>query len=300
MHKPSRPKSVLVYRILNAVAFAVVLVVNGLSTTGLIGRTNANISDSYPNSFVPAGWAFSIWGPIYLWLSAFCIYTAVLPKHTEAADLVAAIGPLFIISCAFNVAWVFTFSFGTPVALLVSTFWLFGILCSLLAVIIRINSWRAVRSSLWDFWIVDIAFSMYAGWCTVAAIANVVLTLKWYGGWTGYPWTESGWSALMISVAGAINIGTLASRTDAVFGLVFSWAALAIADGHREEIEVVISALVNAGIVGVGALGVMVFHIVRWAKRLRTRTKNVIVSTTTTSVVDAEAVKHDTVTDSIL
>lgn len=268
------PKSLLAYRILNSVAFVTVIALNALSTTGLLGRTNGNISDSYPNSFVPAGWAFSIWGPIYLWLAAFCIYTAVLPKHTEAAELLAAIGPIFIISCVFNVAWVVTFAFGTPVAVLISTFWLFGILASLLALLLKINSWRAVRSSLWDFWMIDIAFSMYTGWCTVAAIANVVISLKGFGGWTGDPWTEQGWSALMISVAGAINIAVLSTRTDVVFGLVFTWAALAIADGHRDESTVAIAALVNAGVVGVGALGVMTWHIYRWVKRMRGRVKN--------------------------
>lgn len=276
----STKKSLVVYRILNCTAFAAVIVVNALSTLGVLGRTNGNISDSYPNSFVPAGWAFSIWGPIYLWLLSFCIYTAILPKHTDAAALVSAIGPLFIVSCVFNISWIVTFAFGTPVALLISTFWLFGILISLLVLIVRLDSWRTIRLSLWDFWLVDVGFSMYAGWSTVAAIANVVITLKGYAGWTGAPWTESGWSAVMIGVAAAINIAVLASRTDAVFALVFTWAALAIADGHREEQPVVLSALISAGIVGLGACGVVVFHVVRWVRRIRTRVKDSTATTT--------------------
>ena len=268
------PKALLPYRILNAVAFAVVIALNAMSTTGALGRTNGNISDSYPNSFVPAGWAFSIWGPIYLFLLAFCVYTAVLPKNTDAAVLLKAVGPWFIISCVFNVAWIVTFSFGTPLAVFISTFFLFAILISLLVVIMKTNSWRGIRTSLWDFWMIDVGFSMYAGWCTVACVANVVITLTAYAGWTGEPWTAGNWSALMISVAAAINIAVLATRTDAVFGLVFSWASFAIADGHRDEQVVAITALVCASVVGAAALGLAVFHVVRWAKRTRARAKN--------------------------
>jgi hypothetical protein len=67
------PRQLLPYRVANFCLFAAVIVMNALSSTGLIGSTNANVSDSYPNSFVPAGWAFSIWGPIYLWVAAFCL-----------------------------------------------------------------------------------------------------------------------------------------------------------------------------------------------------------------------------------
>jgi benzodiazapine receptor len=67
------PRQLLPYRVANFVVFGAVIVLNVLSGAGAIGPTNANISDSYPNSFVPAGWAFSIWGPIYLWVAAFCL-----------------------------------------------------------------------------------------------------------------------------------------------------------------------------------------------------------------------------------
>lgn len=268
-------RQLLPYRILNPIFYVIVIVMNALSSVGgLNGNTQGNISDSYPNSFVPAGWAFSIWGPIYIWLGAFCIYTAVLPKSTDAAKILTGVGPWFIISCIFNIAWIVTFIFATPLAVSISTIWLFLLLASLLVIVVKTDSWRSVRTSLWDFWIVDVAFSMYAGWCTVASIANVVISLSGGLGWDGSPWNAEGWSALMIGVAAAINIAVLASRTDAVFALVFCWAAAAIADKHQSERAVFLTGTICSAVIGAGALGVIVFHIVRWAKRLRNRGKH--------------------------
>ncbi len=216
---------------------------------------------------------FSAGSQIYALLRlSLCRYTAILPAHTEAARLLTAVGPWFIVSCVFNIAWIVTFSIATPAAVTVSTVLLFSILISLLVVIMKIDSWRSVRASLWDVWIIDVTFSLYAGWCTVACIANVVISCTAYG-WFGAPWTEQGWSALMISVAAAVNVAVLATRHDPVFALVFSWAAAAIASGHSDEHDVFLAAAVTSGLVCAGAVGVIIFHIVRWAGRLQNRAK---------------------------
>jgi len=268
------PEQLLAYRVINLVMFVIVIVFNALASTGFLNGNNiGNVSDTYNNSFVPAGWAFSIWGPIYMWMAAFCVYMAVLPKGTEAAQLLSAIGPWFIISCVFNIAWICTFVIGTPLALLVSTFWIFLILIPLLIIIIKINSWRAIRQNLWDLWIVDVTFSMYAGWVTVACIANVTITLTGYVEWLGEPWTAQGWSVLMMSIAAAINVAVLITRRDPVFTFVYSWAVAAIASGHSEEKLVFLSASILSGIMTIGALGVTIYHIVRWIRRLMARSK---------------------------
>lgn len=41
-------------------------VIAWLSNTGLFGPTNGAISDRYPTLIVAAGYAFAIWGPIFL------------------------------------------------------------------------------------------------------------------------------------------------------------------------------------------------------------------------------------------
>ncbi|WP_226940781.1 hypothetical protein, partial [Pseudomonas sp. K5] len=45
-----------------------------LSQTGQFGPTNGAISDRYPTLLVAAGYAFSIWGLIFLWDVAFGLW----------------------------------------------------------------------------------------------------------------------------------------------------------------------------------------------------------------------------------
>ena len=60
-----------------------VIFVNYLATQGLIGGITANyISDKYPTFASPAGYAFSIWGFIYLGLSVFSLFQA-MPAQAE-------------------------------------------------------------------------------------------------------------------------------------------------------------------------------------------------------------------------
>ena len=64
--------------ITNLVGFVVVVVVNALATTiPLGGMTTGQLSDLYPNLFVPAGLTFSIWGIIYLLLGIYVVYGLV-------------------------------------------------------------------------------------------------------------------------------------------------------------------------------------------------------------------------------
>ena len=52
---------------INVVLFAGMLVMNYLANALPInGKTTGELSDSFPNLFVPAGLTFSIWGVIYI------------------------------------------------------------------------------------------------------------------------------------------------------------------------------------------------------------------------------------------
>ena len=60
--------------IMNILLFTAMIVINGLANALPInGFTTGELSDLYPNLFVPAGVTFSIWGIIYLLLLIFII-----------------------------------------------------------------------------------------------------------------------------------------------------------------------------------------------------------------------------------
>ena len=68
----------------NILAFVLMVFVGGLagSTTLLGGKTQAEISDANLTLITPAGFAFSIWGMIYVLLGIFVIFQA-LPGEKE-------------------------------------------------------------------------------------------------------------------------------------------------------------------------------------------------------------------------
>ena len=96
------------YKWLNAIGFIAVIVVNYLSNSLPIGgRTNKEVSDMYPVLLTPSGYAFSIWGLIYLLLAGFVVYQ-FLPSSWKR-DSITRLGYWFLASCVFNVAWIFAF-----------------------------------------------------------------------------------------------------------------------------------------------------------------------------------------------
>lgn len=66
------------------------------------------LSDLYPNLFVPAGVTFSIWGIIYLLLLIFIItqVTASLNKKASKYLLSPLASWAFALTCVFNSLWI--------------------------------------------------------------------------------------------------------------------------------------------------------------------------------------------------
>ena len=54
------------------------------SLTGAFGKTNEELSEKYQTLITPAGYAFAIWGPIFIWEGAFAV-VQLLPRWRDAA-----------------------------------------------------------------------------------------------------------------------------------------------------------------------------------------------------------------------
>ena len=104
-------------QLLNLLGFILVIVLNGLANALPInGYTTGELSDRYPNLFVPAGFTFSIWGVIYLLLLVFVIYQIRnwWSKHRLDMSFVQKIGPWFAISCLANASWIIAWHYVQP------------------------------------------------------------------------------------------------------------------------------------------------------------------------------------------
>lgn len=212
--------------VLNVVFFVGMVVVNGLANIVRIGgRLTGEVADSFPNLFVPAGITFAVWGAIYLLLLAFIVFQArgLFRSDERLASRTRAIGPFFIVSCALNAGWLFAWHF---LLIGLSLVIMLALLATLIIVYVRLNAGRDKLAPL-EYLCLRLPFSVYLGWISVAAIANVTAALVALG-WDRFGASEAFWAVFMIGVALALNLAVLLTRRDAAYSLVFAWAFLGI------------------------------------------------------------------------
>ncbi len=230
------------------IATLATIVVNGLaSSLPLNGLTTGEISDQFAVYFVPAGYVFSIWGVIYLGLLAYTVYQA-LPAQREQTKL-RRIGYLYAGAGLANTAWLFLwhyqlFALTVPVMLV-----LLGLL---IAIYLRLEIGRQTVTA-GRRWLVNVPFSIYLGWITVATIANVATLLE-YWEWNGWGIYPEYWAAIML-VAGAAIAGAVSlTRGDIAYVAVIVWAFAGIAVKHADTAIVATTAWVAAAAVALTLL----------------------------------------------
>lgn len=216
----------------NGIALMVTIAVNYLSNSGLLnGNTMKTISDKYFNYFTPAGYAFSIWGLIYIGLLGFVIYSGRhLLNKKEEDPILEKIGWWFVLSCAANSLWVMAWLYdyiGLSVLLMTV------ILISLAKIISNTRmelDAHPLKSYLFIFW----PFALYFGWISVALIANIAAYLTKIK-WDGWGISELTWTIVMLVVAGLINILMIRMRNLREYGVVGVWAILAISVSNNSN-----------------------------------------------------------------
>lgn len=233
-----------VLQILNGIAFVSVVFINYLSNTGVMnGKTIGSLSDTIRSLFTPAGYAFSIWGLIYLFLLGYVIYQGrSLFLKVKNDDFVERIGFWFFISCIANSAWVFAWIYEYTA---ISCICIFLLLFSILKIILN-NKMQLedVRSSRLLF--VNLPFVIYGGWVTVASVANVSSYLVKID-WTGFGISPETWTIIMIFIATFINLIIVFKRKMYAFALVGAWALAAIGVANQENYNnIAIIAFVSA------------------------------------------------------
>ena len=223
--------------IANGIALIATIIINYLSNTGIFnGNTMASVSARYQNFFTPAGYAFSIWGLIYLGLLAFVIYQGrSLFKKVEGDGVALQIGWWFLISCIANCFWVIAWLYDyTGLSVLI----MLALLFSLIRIIIKTNMeienapFKKIAFVWWPF-------SLYSGWVTVALIANIAAYLTKIK-WDAFGISEVVWTTTMICIAGAINLFMIWKRNMREYALVGVWALVAIAVGNWNGVQSIV------------------------------------------------------------
>ncbi|MFP4557722.1 MAG: tryptophan-rich sensory protein [Bacteroidales bacterium] len=231
------------YRVVNLVLFVVMVVVNYLANALPInGITTGQISEMYPNLFVPAGITFSIWGVIYLMLLVFVI----LQFGEKNKIIVQQIGWFFALSCALNALWIFAWHYEM---LLISLL----IMLTLLATLIFIN----LKLHAQPNGFIKAAFGIYLGWISIATIANVTALLVSIN-WGAWGLSHEAWAIIMILVGAAITALAIIKINNLFIGLAVIWAFMGIIVKRQDDYQSIVIASI-VGIVLVGATAIYKF-----------------------------------------
>jgi hypothetical protein len=222
----NKSRSVLILSILNLLGFLGTVVVNALANILPINNiTTGELSDLYPNLFVPAGLTFAIWGLIYVLLGIFVIYPLAprVRRDPQKVEFVQRIGSLFFISCLANIGWIFAWHYQIVPLSLVLMLILLG---CLLAIYVRLNVGKSEATKA-EKYFVHVPFSVYLGWITIATIANVTALLVNIN-WNTWGLGEQFWAVAVIVVGIAIALSALFTRKDIYYSLVVDWALIGI------------------------------------------------------------------------
>lgn len=223
-------------QITNLVTVIIALMVNILATAlPLNGQNTGEISDRFQVYFVPAGYVFSIWGIIYIGWIAFIIYQ--FRSSQKESPRLRRLGYLFALSNIANATWLFTWHynfFGVGVLVMLT------LLSLLIASYLRLNVNRTSVSRA-ERWSVDIPFSVYLGWITVATVANVTDWL-YLVNWDGFGIPATTWAVIMLAAASLIGLVMAITRRDAAYLFVLVWSFIGIAVKQASAPNVVLGA----------------------------------------------------------
>jgi hypothetical protein len=190
-----------------------------LNANPINGQTIGNVSDKYPTLITPAGYAFSIWGIIYLSFIIYGIYQ-LLPSQQNKQIYNRLAWPL-IATSLLSILWLISFSF-EQLALSV-----FLIACMLVTAIFLFGWARRAalehKASVW----ISVPFGLYLGWLSVATITNIAVRLTDMG-WQGGTLEETTWTIIMIGAALAAGLLISYIFREITYPLVIAWATIAI------------------------------------------------------------------------
>lgn len=233
---------------INIFSTAIMLVANGLATgLSLGGRTTGEISDAFPVLFTPAGYVFSIWGIIYFGLIGFSIYQA-LPSQRNNPRL-KKIGVWYTLSNILNTVWIFLWQYGF---FTVTIFVMLGLLISLMMIYLRLKSFKGPQNHS-DTWLINIPFSIYLGWISVATIANFSITL-FNLGWKGGMISQEIWASVLISIGVLLGMIMVLKEHQPAYAFVLVWAFAGISVKQNAYPLVSTISIAAAGLVLVAIL----------------------------------------------
>lgn len=179
----------------------------------------------------PSGWAFAIWGPIYLGETAF-VATQLLSSHADA--VIPGMAAPFAAANLFQSLWCASFRpsyLGDGINKYISAGMLAGTAYSLSMVLEAGNAAAAADPTFQSWMLTPIV--MHFGWVSAATLVNLNGSLASDETASPRALTAVGHSSALIATA--LGVGVTVSMSAPVYGMTLAWALAACADGMRKR-----------------------------------------------------------------
>ena len=195
-------------------------VVAWFSQRGAFGPDNGTISDQYPTLLVAAGYAFAVWGLIFLFDVVFGIWQ--LGRGSRDDTSLARIRPVATAGFALTAVWMPIFSqqiFWLALLVILSS-----LVCLLYCAIVLSREASPVAGQRWWAWL---PLSLHAGWLSLAAFLNVAQVIVAY---RLLPTDRMlPWSLVLFAAATAVLlVANARMRGNVAYALVALWGLAAL------------------------------------------------------------------------
>ncbi len=230
------------------IVFAILQVIATSLPAFGIGEPIGSQSQAVRTLITPAGWAFTIWGPLFIGALAFALYQA-MPAQANSRLIQQLRWPAAG-AFAGNSIWAVYVQFAGLSA--VSVLVIGWTLACLLTAYRRLTAWERSYTT-GEGWCAVLPLSALAAWLTMATTVNIAASLRFHGVEAGD--AASLISAVIVLVAGLIAGGALfRSRGNPAYAAVLLWALSAIyAAGGSRAGSVAAAAAIAALLVVSGA-----------------------------------------------
>ncbi|RZJ18651.1 MAG: hypothetical protein EON91_04275 [Brevundimonas sp.] len=246
--------------VLGAAAFAVIVpMVQSLADMGL---SQAEFAADGNQTLRVAGYAFSIWGLIYLGLLAYAVRQA-LPQTGESAFLNRFGWPSVVTFIGIGL-WIVAASMNLKAASVIIIF------ASLIALLAPLLAWsgtiRALGSTERDRWLGAWPLAALAGWLTIASPLNLITVATAYDALPA-ALSPTGWAIAAIVVVTLVAIAVTARLRLMAYPLPIAWGLIGAFVAEQERNPTLGFIALGAALLIVVAAVILVFRLKRGVER---------------------------------
>jgi hypothetical protein len=187
-------------------------------------QSNSELSAKYQTLVTPAGYAFAIWGIIFLSQAVFTV-AQLLPSIRSVNLVQRGVGWNYVFVCLAQIVWSFVFAYEyielSVVAMITILIFLVRTVLSQIKVVSEEDE---LITTARDYWLLQFPFSIHCGWITAASFVNIsVVVVKLQAGATVQYYTAIASLVTLLLIAG---VALFYGATEYVIPSVLAWATV--------------------------------------------------------------------------